>query len=125
MSFFDHNPEPPKTVTLFSAGLLSKWGFCDGDLLEWLSEFGRFDRRDVLCAVVRAKLIPVLKQTVEIEEVVTIHNPIRVRTVNGVNVTEMHYSADAGDNVLTPASVDVSGEEVLRIAREIGDQGQS
>lgn len=120
MSYFDQPPKPPETVTLFADGLLSKWGFCDGDLLEWLYEFGKHDRHAVLCAVVRQKLLPALAQKVEVEEISTIHNPIRARTVDGKDVTHMHYdSAIRTEGLLTPASVDVPGAEVLAIARAL------
>lgn len=111
---------PPETITLFSAGLLSKWGFSDGDLLKWLRKFGDYNHRAVLCAVVRQKLLPALTQKVEVEEIGTIHNPIRARTVDGENVTHMHCdSTRCTEGIFTPASVDVTGEEVLAIARSL------
>lgn len=120
MSYFDSPPQPPETVTLFASGLLSKWGFDDGDLLDWIYEFGDFDRHAVLCAVVRQKLLPALTQKVDVQEIVTIHNPIRARTVDGKDVTHMHYdSALRTDDLLTPASVNLTGAEVLAIARTI------
>lgn len=120
MSYFSHNPEPPETVTLFADGLLSKWGFCDGDLLDWLYEFGEHDEHAVLCAIVRQKLLPALAQKVEVEEISTIHNPIRARTVDGKDVTHLHYDSSLRtEGLLTPASVDVTGAEVLAIARAL------
>lgn len=127
MSYFDQPTQPPETVTLFADGLLSKWGFSDGDILEWLFDFGDHDRHAVLCAVVRQKLIPALAQKVEVEEISTIHNPIRARTVDGKDVTHMHYdSALRTEGMLTPASVDVTGAEVLAIARSLSanDNGE-
>ncbi len=119
MSYFDHPPEPPETVTLFARGLLSKWGFCDGDILNWLYEFGEHDKHAVLCAIVRQKLLPALAQKVEVVEISTIHNPIRARTVDGKDVTGLWYDADFEKELLTPAFVDVTGEEVLAIARTL------
>lgn len=119
MSYFSHDPEPPETVTLFAYGLLSKWGFCDGGELDWLFDFGIRDKHAVLCAVVRQKLLPALAQKVEVEEISTCHNPIRARTVDGKDVTNLWYDAAFEKKLLTPDSVTVTGAEVLAIARAI------
>lgn len=116
---FDQTPTPPETVTPHSASLLSKWGFGDGDQLDWLAEHGDFDHDKTLCALVRRKLLPALTQKVEVEEISTIHNPIRARTVDGVDVTHLHYDGEWHAEMLTPESVDVPGAEVLAIAREV------
>lgn len=123
MSYFSHDPEPPETVTLFAEGLLSKWGFSDGDLLDWLYEFGVRDKHTVLCAVVRQKLLPALAQKVEVEEIGTCHNPIRARTVDGVDVKNLWYDAAYEKKLLTPDSVTVTGAEVLEIARSLPANG--
>lgn len=121
MMLYEPDPEVPKTVTLHAECLLSKWGFCDGDLLEWLCEFGDFNEHDVLCAVVKQKLIPALAQKVEVEVLGTCHNPIRAKTVDGVDVTDLWFDAfrKMPAPVLTPASVDVTVEEILAIARSL------
>ena len=78
------------------------------------------DEHAVLCAVVRQKLLPALAQKVEVEEISTIHNPIRARTVDGTDVTHLHYDSSLRtEGLLTPASVDVTGAEVLAIARAL------
>lgn len=118
-TYFSHDPEPPETVTLFADGLLSKWGFSDGDLLDWLYEFGVHDKHAALCAVVRQKLLPALAQKVEVEEIGTCHNPIRARTVDGVYVTNLWYDAANEKKLLTPDSVTVTCAEVLAIARSL------
>lgn len=119
-SYFDCEPVPPEMVTFFTESLLSKWGFSDGDLLDWLYEFGIRDKHAVLCAVVRQKVLPALAQRVEVDEIGTCHNPIRARTVDGKDVTHMHYDAVLHTKgMLTPESVDVTGAEVLEIARSI------
>lgn len=120
-NYFGQPPTPPKTEMLFSQGLLSKWGFHDGDLLEWLFEFGDYDRRAVLCAVVRKHLIPALKHKVDVQEIETIHNPIRLRTVDDRDVTDEWYDPD-NKTKLTPEYVEVSGEEILAIAKSIGER---
>ncbi len=116
MSYFDYDPEPPASVTLFSRCLLSKWGFDDGDIFGWLGDFGIHDRHAVLCAVVRQKLLPVLTQKVEVEEISCCHNPIRARSVDGVDVSHLWYEVDE-KIAITPDSVEISGTDILLIAR--------
>jgi hypothetical protein len=109
-------------VTLFSDGLLSKWGFGDGDTPDaWYDycdehSINWSDLSYPLVALVRAFLLPALDQDVEVVEIGTHHNPIRARTVNGVNVEDRWYEMDAGIE-LTPESVTVPMAEVVRLAR--------
>lgn len=109
-------------VTLFSADLLSKWGFNDGDdpesWLDWCEtqgiDYNAFDFP--WAVVVRKHLVPVIEQRVTVVDVETIHNPIRAETVNGVDVSAAWYGR-AEAPALTPESVDVPMSEVLRLAR--------
>lgn len=59
---------------LSAKDLASKWGFDDGDLLSDITEVGK--SHALLIAAVRAFLLPLLPD-VEVEEIVTCHNPIR------------------------------------------------
>ncbi|MGW2837319.1 hypothetical protein ACWCWD_06360 [Streptomyces sp. NPDC001493] len=109
------------TLTLFSADLLSKWGFNDGNTpdvwLDWC------DNQDVAhealgfpwAAIVRAHLVPAIEQDVTTVDIETCHNPIRVDAVNGVDVTEAWYGR-AEAPTLSPDHVDVPMAEVLRMA---------
>lgn len=101
------------SVTLFSDGLLSKWGFSDGDVLDeplWdhADELGINPRggdiHAVLIRAVHEYLLPALDQDVQVYEIGTIHNPIRARTVDGVEVDT--YTATP-TIALTPDHVDV------------------
>lgn len=58
-----------KTVRLSGFDLLSKFGFNDGDLMK---------DHDTLVKAVREHLLPLLDPRVEIYEIGTSHNPIRV-----------------------------------------------
>jgi hypothetical protein len=116
------------TVLLFSAGLLSKWGFGDGDApdtwLDWCDERGidytalRPWRDGILPALVRRYLLPKLNQDVTLVDISTNHNPIRAETVDGVNVEDCWYDSHDSGPDLTPEWVEVTMEQVLEVARE-------
>lgn len=110
------------TITLFSWCLLSKWGFNDGDAPDqWLDycEAQGVERLEFpLIDLVRRHLLPVIEQAVTAVEIETSHNPIRVETVDGVDVSEAWYGR-APTPTLTPEYVDVPMSEVLRLAREL------
>lgn len=116
-------------LRLDSIGLLSKYGFNDGEepdgLIDWMEEhdpdYGYITDEQwhpVLCRLVRTRLLPVLDQAVEVEEIDTIHNPIRAITVDGVNVEQCWYGRQAKP-VLTPEWVDVSFADVLATREEL------
>lgn len=111
-------------------GLLSKWGFGDGDMLDdllfdWLDDTGRsipernghrgtWEHR-VLVRLVREFVVPAIDQPIEVYEIGTAHNPIRASSVNGEPWDV--YTTDT-EGVLTPEWVDVPLSEVLRVAAE-------
>ena len=120
--------DEPK-LTLFSDGLLSKFGFNDGDapddVLDWLEANGhgwRIDWHTVLTALVERYLLPAIKQDVKIVHISTNHNPVRAQTVDGVDITG-YYSDDLEDVELTPEYVEIPMSEVARIAAELGAIG--
>ncbi|MFF2652605.1 hypothetical protein [Streptomyces sp. NPDC058045] len=108
-------------LTLDSGGLLSKWGFNDGDppdvWLDYCAAHGIDDTEVAfpLVELVRTFLLPRIEQTVTVVEIGTAHNPIRVDTVDGVDVTEVWFGR-APAPLLTPDEVDVPMTEVLRLA---------
>ncbi|MFD9192978.1 hypothetical protein ACFWCA_32790 [Streptomyces phaeochromogenes] len=110
------------TLTLHSDGLLSKFGFNDGDDPEaWLEycETNGIDYNEVdfpLVQLVRQYLLPVLDQRVTVYEIETNHNPIRAQTVDGVEV----HGQDTvnGEPIeLTPEQVTIPMSEVARLAQ--------
>ncbi|MFI0825713.1 hypothetical protein ACH4Q7_14795 [Streptomyces roseolus] len=112
-------PEPQ--LTLFSSSLLSKWGFNDGedpaDWLDWCEANG-IDYTALafpLLPLVRTHLLPHIEQAVSLVEVETCHNPVRVDTVDGIDVTEVWFGR-APEPTLMPDHVDVPMSEVLRLA---------
>ena len=112
-----------ESLYLPAEGLLSKWGFNDGDepddFLDWCEEQGipydGLDWKLMLRRLVREYLIPALDQRVEVVEVDTAHNPIRAASVDGEDVTGCWVGAD-DDPELTPYGVEVSYEVVARVA---------
>ncbi len=124
-------PEEP-SLHLPSAGLLSKWGFNDGDPFEAMAEWHHdrhtppgplsrcscpnlrmCDDEDTLLRVlVRHHLAPALQQEVLLVEFEATHNPIRAALVDGVDVTDCWYGVQE-EPVLTPASVSISYTDVL------------
>ena len=106
-----------RTVHLFSDDLLSKWGFSDGDVLSdplydladerglnWTKEKG-LDKRAVLIRAVKEYLLPALDQRVEVETLLTSHNPIRATKIDGVEVDVLED--DTSRFHLTPEYVEV------------------
>lgn len=115
-------------ITLYSDGLLSKWGFDDGDApdgwLDWCADQGidwrthRSWRDGTLPELVRRFLLPKIEQQIEVVNISTAHNPIRAETVDGQDVSDLWYEPDAELPALTPESVTVPMAEVLKIAQE-------
>jgi hypothetical protein len=114
-------------LRLFSSGLLSKWGFNDGDAPDdWLDylEDQNIDFRTlrswrdyVLPALVRRFLVPALDQYVDLVKIKTSHNPIRAEKINGRDVRDLWH--DGIDHLLTPEFTEVPFSEVLKIARYV------
>jgi len=119
----------PPALLLASKGLLSKWGFNDGDApgdwLDWCEERG-IDwlalpswREEILPALVCRFLVPVLDQDVTLAFIGTNHNPVRAGTVDGVDTEDRWYDAHDRGPVLTPEWVEVTMEQVLGVTRRV------
>ena len=100
-------------IEFYPSGLLHKFGFGDGDMLEDLrEEHGlKVDRSDLLAAVVERLVVPRLDQRVETYTLASMHNPIRARTVDG-------DEADM-DSTLTPEVIEVPVAQILEVARTL------
>ena len=121
-ALFCDSPIAPESVTLFAESLLSKWGFHDGDQLDWLYDFGITDDHPVLIEVVKAKLLPALPHHVEVREISCIHNPIRASKIDGKNVEDAWHDSDFKFNFGKPDFVEVPGAEIVEIAQRISSQ---
>jgi hypothetical protein len=110
------------SLTLHTDDLLSKFGFNDGDDPEdWLDycDANGIDYNEIefpLVQLVRQYVLPVLDQRVTVVEIETLHNPIRARTVDGIEVRG--EDTVYGDPIeLTPETVTIPMAEVARLAR--------
>lgn len=111
------------SIALYSASLLSKWGFNDGDTPdEWLDycddhgiDYLKIDFP--LVELVRRFLLPKIDQKITVVELDTHHNPIRAREVDGVDMFEV-WHGKAPEPVLTPEFVTVPLSEAARVALE-------
>lgn len=112
---------PDDRLVLHADGLLSKWGFNDGDepdaYLDWCDANGHpypDDWHQVLRTLVRTRLAPALLQRVELVDVETAHNPIRAESVDGMDVTGLWLDSTA-QVTLTPEDVVVPFADVLAL----------
>lgn len=103
----------PPGLVLHSVGLLSKWGFDDGDMPDrlmdyWDSHGITYDNikwRDVLRKLVREWLVSALAQNhrIEVVDINTNHNPIRAFVVDGAQIDH----SENNEISLIPESVEV------------------
>lgn len=125
MEALTDNPPP---LPLHSDGLLSRWGFGDGDVLfdyicDHLEDHGvqvmDVDEAEVLRALVRKHLLPELRKHHEIElvDIDCNHNPIRARRVDGVDVTDLWRDSNQQQVTLRPDCVEVPVAAVLEEIR--------
>lgn len=129
----------PKLM-FFTRGLLSKWGFDDGDPFDdveewWHNQHGTgpmrhcdcgffdlgVDARELLCVLVRRLVLPVLDQRVQVVEIETSHNPIRAEVVDGVPLPEDAWYRVHGPEVpkLTPDCVEIPYSVIVEVAAEL------
>lgn len=120
--------EERQGLTLHSDCLVSRWGFNDGDMPEWIEDacdehgvdFADHLRHDVwhdtLWTLVNDHLLPALDQRVELVRIHTTHNPVRACTVDGVSVEDQWTEVDTTVE-LTPESVTVPLDAVLATVR--------
>jgi hypothetical protein len=119
----------PDMLLLFSESLLSKWGFSDGDVpydyLDWCDATGTDYPaggawRAMLVKLVRERLVPALEQDVETYVMETNHNPIRARSVDGEDVTDLHYDPLPPDGPhLTPECIAVPFTEIAALLESL------
>jgi hypothetical protein len=107
-------------MRFFTRDLLHKWGFEDGDILDAFLHDHGFDlaemsAHDVLCSVLESHVLPAIRNQVAWKSVCTMHNPLRVTSVDGNPID--NYKTDHPGIDLQPEFVDVPDEVVLGHAR--------
>jgi hypothetical protein len=112
----------PPSLTLSADCLCSKWGFNDGDMPDVLMdywdeldsvEYARIDWHAALRTLVREHLVPAMEaagHTVEVYDIETIHNPIRARLIDGVEIDD--YDPQSGEDI--DVTVTVPYEAIAR-----------
>lgn len=103
------------SLRFFTAGLLDKGGFCDGDLLEIaLDSRGVYiaEPREGLIKIVESMVVPKIQNTVELCRASSIHNPIRAAKVDGKEVPD---GEDKLKIHLSPEYIDVPVVDILQL----------
>ena len=113
-------------LVLYGHGLLSKWGFGDGDVLWdwWYNQAdepppNHPDHHKVLTHLVETHLLPVIRDAghaFEVEYVATTHNPIRLRSLDGHRVRQLEPLVET---TLDRYEVRLSPEEVFAAFRAV------
>lgn len=109
-------------IRLPAWGLLSKYGFGDGDVpdayLDWLDERELPYPKNwhaLLRVLVRERLMPLLAgHAIELVEITTIHNPIRAARVDGRPVDDLS-AAPWDDGLLPDVDAAISFEDVYEL----------
>lgn len=113
----DREPDTSGSLSIFTAGLLDKWGFCDGDLIEIaLDPRGIFvsNPREALIKIVEDLVVPKITNVIEVCRQESNHNPIRLFSVDGSEVID---GPDKLQIYLEPEYVDVPVSEILEMVQ--------
>lgn len=111
--------ELPKFYEMDTASLYARSGFRGGDIFQLDFPFlNSAESRELLTEVVQRHVLPKLDQRVQILIIPTVHNPVRVTSVDGVSVT---WTAEWGSGPqLTPEYIRVSSEDVVACLKRKG-----
>lgn len=106
-------------LTLYSTGLLSKWGFMDGDVVDdWIYDNGLWEKykdiddHKILEELVGKYLLPKLNHKVSTCFVGTNHNPVRADSIDH-KLYGNWYEDDEWENKLKPESVIIPSNKVV------------
>lgn len=105
-----------KTIRLYSRGLLSKWGFSDGDILsDFIYENDldfKLSEHKLLESLIKRHLLPKLNHKIEVCFMMTNHNPVRAEMIDGVDYSNW-YEDDEWDTKLQPEFVEITYDQIL------------
>lgn len=113
-----------QSLILHASGLLSKWGFGDGDVLaQWwwdvYDEEPPKNDHDLLYALVTQYLLPALRKEgndVQVYRIHTNHNPVRAEYLNGRHLQDLSI---IDDDLLGATYVSLTKAEVETITKVI------
>ncbi|HSJ23776.1 MAG TPA: hypothetical protein VK929_03760 [Longimicrobiales bacterium] len=109
----------PESFEVKTADFFTRRGFLSGDLLRpALPHLNAGDVRDLLVEVLQRHVVPSLDQKVQTYAVPTVHNPLRVTSVDGVEVV-WATPAEGRGPAITPPRVTVMLQDVLACARRL------
>jgi hypothetical protein len=109
----------PESFEFRTADFYSRAGFLGGQLLRAaFPHLNANDTRELLVEVLQRHVVPRLDQKVQTSLLPTVHNPLRVTAVDGIEVTWATPESGRGP-VLTPARVPVRLEDVLACANRL------
>ncbi|HEX8199545.1 MAG TPA: hypothetical protein VF590_03595 [Isosphaeraceae bacterium] len=108
-------------MRFFTRDFLHKWGFEDGDILQEFLHTHGFDLAElsthqVLRSVLEGHVLPAIRNRVAWKFVSTLHNPVRITSVDGMKVD--NYETDHPGITLRPEFVDVPDGVILTYARD-------
>lgn len=115
-------------MRFYTSGLLSKWGFKDGDILDdllWdsglcgtgkLGDDSELQEHDVLTKIIQDYVLPKITDDVKTCRIMTIHNPIRAEFVNGVSV---EWTNSKQEIKINPEFVEVPDELIIQVAKNL------
>jgi hypothetical protein len=109
--------ETPVELVVETSSLFERAGFEGGNLLLGLfPDLGAADLRELLTDVVRMLVVPQLDQRVSLLSIPTVHNPIRVTSVDNVSVS---WTSERGTGPrITPEQVTVKVADIMALARK-------
>jgi hypothetical protein len=109
--------DTPAELVVETSSLFERSGFDGGNLLLGLfPDLGAADLRELLTDVVRHLVVPQLDQKVSLLSIPTVHNPIRVTSVDNVSVS---WTSERGTGPrITPDQVTVQVADIMAVARK-------
>jgi hypothetical protein len=103
-------------MRFYTSSLLTKFGFEDGDQLTNILLDNGFELQNseyLLRRIVRERILPVLDQKVEVQDI-GMHNPIRAVSIDGINI-DTNINNSQHSLALSPKYIDVDNEDIFEM----------
>jgi hypothetical protein len=115
----EQTPQLPAEFVFSTADLYARSGFSNGAFFkDAFPNLSANELRDLLVDVLQQHVLPKLDQSVQTLLVPSVHNPLRVTSVDGNGVDWLTPEAGHGA-ALTPARIRVPAEAVLSSAKRL------